>query len=136
MSSGPLKEIMDIWLGRPGAITPKERDYYVGLAWRKGKVRTSQACVACLHFPLPTSCPGRAVPLMWPSIYKPKKYCLVQQWLVLALYDNWVVPDIDFYPSILIEVRLQSPSFEALRFDIDRAVQIRASVGRQNSKEA
>ena len=47
-----------------------------------------------------------------------------------------VVPDIDFYPSILIEVRIQSPSFEALRFDIDRAGQIRASVGRQNSKEA
>ena len=61
--------------------------------------------------------------------------------LTLANYrggggEGVVVPDIDFYPSILIEVWLQSPSFEALRFDIDRAVQIRASVGRQNSKEA
>ena len=46
-----------------------------------------------------------------------------------------LVSDIDFYPLILIEVWLQSPSFEALRFDIDRAVQIRAMVGRQSSKE-
>ena len=59
---------------RPEATGLKEKAYSTLLAWRKGKVKTSQKEYVCIHFPFPSGKQGRAVCHLRPRSSKAPHY--------------------------------------------------------------
>ena len=55
-------------------VRPREIDYSALLAWRKGKVKTSQKEYVCIHFPFPSGKQGRAVCHLRPRSSKAPHY--------------------------------------------------------------
>ena len=62
-----LEDKVGLTVRRSAASWPMEDDYSGLLAWRKGKMNTSNKGLACLNFSFPPGKQGKVVPLLWPS---------------------------------------------------------------------